>query len=184
MKVLNIHIDDELLAEIEKRTTPDFDHNDVIQKLLKKALASPLPTNAPKTNSEPTPTVSSKNSILTFIQSPEFKIASGINKYLAVLAWVNKNRPKEFQKIEDYRKGNRIYFGRTQRQVEDSGKGINATEIPGSNVWALTTLDNRAKRSLLEDLLHIFNFPPGEINAVINSLPDSGRHRRENLFAQ
>jgi negative regulator of replication initiation len=181
MKTLNIQIDEQLFVEIEKRTTPDFDHNDVIQKLLRKAL-TPLP-NAPKPNSELSPNPSAKNGILPFIQSPEFKIASGINKYLAVLAWVNKNKPKEFQKIEDYRKGNRIYFGKTQRQVEDSGKNINATQIPGSNIWALTTLDNKAKRNLLEDLLHIFNFQPGEINAVISALPDSGRHRRENIFA-
>jgi negative regulator of replication initiation len=181
MKVLNIHIDEELFAEIEKRTTPDFDHNDVIQKLLRKALV-PL-QNTPKANLELSSSTSVKKSILSFIQSPEFKIASGINKYLGVLAWVNKNKPKEFQKIEDYRKGNRIYFGTTQRQVEDSGKNIKAAQIPGSNIWALTILDNKTKRNLLEDLLHIFNFQPDEINAVISALPDSGRHRRENIFA-
>jgi negative regulator of replication initiation len=175
MKTLNINIDDDLFTEIEKRTTVDFDHNDVVQKLLRKAL-TPLP-NMPKPNLELSQSTSAKNSIVSFIQSPEFKIASGINKYLGILAWVNENRPKEFRKIEDYRRGNREYFGKTQRQVEDSGKGIKAAQIPRSNIWALTTLDNRAKRSLLEDLLHLFNFPPGEINAVVSALPDSGRHR-------
>lgn len=168
--------------EIEKRTTTDFDHNDVIQKLLKKAL---LPTQSPvpsKAKSDFSAIPSAKASIGSFVQSPEYKVLSGINKYLAVLAWLHKYKPNEFEKVDNYRRGNRIYFGKSQRQVEESGERINAKQIPGSTIWTLATLDNRAKRGLLADVLQLCNIHPGEINIVIDTIPDSGRHRRENIF--
>jgi|SRR5665213_1464251 len=182
MKNLNINIDDSLFLEIEKRTTPDFDYNDVIQKLLKKALLSSQPTNSSKHKPEPSAIPSAKNSIVSFVQSPEYKVLSGINKYLAVLGWLHKFKPNDFEKVESYRRGNRVYFGKSQRQVEESGEGIDAKLIPGSNIWTLATLDNRAKRGLLADVLQLCNFQSGEINIVIDTIPDSGRHRRENIF--
>jgi negative regulator of replication initiation len=182
MKNININIDDALFLEIEKRTTPDFDHNDVIQKLLKKALLPSQPTNPSKPKSDPSVIPSAKNSIVSFVESPEYKVLSGINKYLAVLGWLHKYRANDFEKVESYRRGNRVYFGKSQRQVEESGENIAAKQIPGSSVWTLATLDNRAKRGLLADVLQLCNFQSGEINIVIDTIPDSGRHRRENIF--
>jgi negative regulator of replication initiation len=182
MKSLTISIDDDLFIEIEKRTTPDFDHGDVVVKLLRRALTSSTPASQPRPNPATIPVL--KNSIVSFVQTPEYRVLSGIDKYLAVLGWVNKNRPNGFvERIENYRRGNRIYFGKTQRQVVDSGEGIDAKQIPGSSVWALATLDNRAKRTLLADVLHLFNFQPGEINVVVDSIPDSGRHRSSGPFS-
>jgi negative regulator of replication initiation len=179
MKNLNISIDDAIFAEIEKRTTPDFDHSDVIQKLLIKALQPSMPSS-PKLGSPAIPSV--RNSIVSFVQSPEYKVLSGINKYLAVLGWLHKHKPNEFEKVENFRRGNRVYFGKSQRQVEESGEGISAKLIPGSSIWTLATLDNRAKRGLLADVLQLCNYQTGEINVVVETIPDSGRHRRENIF--
>jgi negative regulator of replication initiation len=181
MKNLNINIDDDLFKEIDKRTTPDFDRSDVVQKLLTKALMSSQPTIHSKPEPNSPLTLSTKDGIVSFVQSPEYRVLSGINKYLAVLGWLHKKRPTEFEKIENYRRGNRVYFGKTQRQVEDSGEGINAKQIPGSTIWTLATLDNRTKRGLLADVLQILNFQPGEINMVVDTIPDSGRHRSEKL---
>jgi negative regulator of replication initiation len=182
MRNLNITIDDALFTEIEKRTTPDFDHNDVIQKLLKKALlqSQPMVPSKPKLNSPAIP--SAKDSIVSFVQSPEYTVLSGINKYLAVLAWLHKYKPNDFEKVESYRRGNRVYFGKSQRQVEESGEGIAAKQIPGSSIWTLATLDNRAKRGLLADVLQLCSIQSGDINIVVDSIPDSSRHRRENIF--
>lgn len=181
MRNLTITIDDALFTEIEKRTTQDFDHNDVIQKLLKRALLPSQPTvpSKPKSN---LPALPAKDSIVSFVQSPEYTVLSGINKYLAVLGWLHKYKPTDFEKVESYRRGNRVYFGTSQRQVEDSGEGIAAKQIPGSNIWTLATLDNRAKRGLLADVLKLCNIQSGEINIVIDTIPDSGRHRRGNGF--
>jgi negative regulator of replication initiation len=177
MKNLNISFDDELFMEIDKRTTPDFDHSDVIQKLLKKALLLQQSTIPCQPQQAPPRVPSSKDSLTSFVENPEYRVLSGINKYLTVLGWLNKNKPNEFVRIENYQRGNRVYFGKNQRQVEDSGENIAAKQIPGSNTWALSTLDNRTKRDLLTDVLHLCNYQPSEINVVIDTISDSGRHR-------
>jgi negative regulator of replication initiation len=182
MKTITIGIDSDLFTEIDKRTTPDFDHSDVINKLLKRALNLSGPSEAPRAIQTSVPVLSEKEGIVSFVQTPEYRVLNGIDKYLAVLAWLHKTRPNEFGKIENYRKGNRTYFSKSQKQVEDSGTGINAKPIPGTLWWALATLDNRAKRDILSDILHLFNFQPGDINRVVDTIADSGRHRRENLF--
>ena len=115
------------------------------------------------------------SSIVAFVETREFTVASAIDKYLAILAYLHKSRSTDFPKIEDYRKGNRTYFAKSQREVEDSGTGITARQIPGTVYWALATLDNRAKREILRDVLHIFGLSPVEINTVVASIPDSRR---------
>jgi len=172
MKNLTISIGEDLFVEIDRRTTVDFDHNDVIEKLLKRALLPSLP------NRNPRPITPAANSITSFVRTPEYSVLSGIGKYLAVLGWIYKNKPNEFRKIENFQRGNRVYFGQSQQQVEDSGKSIAAKQIPGSTVWALATLDNRAKRDLLADVLRLCDFQPGEIGTVVSAISDSGRHRR------
>ena len=174
---LKISINDDIFAEIDKRTTADFDHNDVIQKLLKKALVSSQPTipSQAKPNSCPIP--SGQDSIVSFVQTAQYRVLSGIDKYLAVLGWLHKNRPNEFGSIENCRRGNRVYFGQSQRQVEDSGESITAKRIPGCSMWALATLDNRAKRDVLADVLCRFDFQPGEVSVIVDTIQDSGRHR-------
>jgi negative regulator of replication initiation len=183
MKNLNISIDDALFTEIDKRTTPDFDHNDVIQKLLKKALLPSQPAIPPSPTLESSASPPVKNSIVSLVQSPEYTVLSGINKYLTVLGWLHKHRQTEFAKVESFRKGNRVYFGHSQRMVEESGEGISAKQIPGSAIWTLATLDNRAKRAMLTDVLQLCNVQLGEINIVVETIPDSGRHRSEKLFS-
>src|SRR5689334_3301044 len=96
MKTITIGIDDNLFTEIDKRTTPDFDHSDVIQKLLKRALTSARPNEAPKAIQTSVPISSEKVGIVSLVQTPEYRVLNGIDKYLAVLSWLHKNRPKEF----------------------------------------------------------------------------------------
>jgi negative regulator of replication initiation len=177
MKNLDISMDDDLFVEIDKRTTPDFDHSDVVQKLLKKALLLSQTAIPSQPTVKPALISSTKDTIVSFVQTPEYRVLSGINKYLAVLGWLHRYRPHEFGRIESYKRGNRTYFGKSQRQVEDSGENITAKQIPGSTVWALSTLDHRTKRQLLADVLQLCNLQVGEINVVVDTIPDSGSHR-------
>ena len=101
----------------------------------------------------------------------------GIDKYLAILGWLYKHRPSEFAKVEDFRRGSRVHFARSQRAIEESGKGaIHAKRIPNTPVGALSTLDNRTKRVILADMLHAVGFQQDEIKIVLGTIPDSDRH--------
>jgi hypothetical protein len=59
-----------------------------------------------------------------------------------------------------------------------SGEGITARQIPQSDLWALATLDNRAKRMVLEEVLQALNYSSADIHLVLAELPDPGIRRR------
>lgn len=175
-----ITIEDAVFAELDKLTTEFFSHSDVIRKLLSRGADLP-PPSLPATPFQ----VPENGSIVAFVQSAEYRmLTSGINKYLTVLGWLYKTHTSDFQKVENYRRGNRVYFARNQRTVEEGGKSIHAKQIPHTPVWTLATLDNRTKRIILTDLLPLFGFKPDEINAVVSTISDSGRHRGSNLAVQ
>jgi len=163
MKTINL--EDDVFAELDKLATGFFSHNDVIRKLLLSRGADPkLP--APTANPFQVP---QNGSIVDFVQSVSYRmLTSRINKYLAVLGWLYKTRPSDFHKVENYKRGNRVYFARSQKAVEEGGNGaIHAKQIPNSPIWTLATLDNRTKRIILADLLPLFGFKEDEIKAVI-----------------
>jgi negative regulator of replication initiation len=179
MKTINLEND--VFAELDKLTTEFFSHNDVIRKLL-------LARNGEANLSVPVATpfqIPEKGSVVGFVQSANYRmLTSGINKYLAVLSWLYKTHTNDFHKVENYRRGNRVYFGRSQKAIEEGGNGaIQAKQIPHSPIWTLATLDNRTKRVILTDLLPLFGFKSHEINEVVSTISDSGRHRGRNLFA-
>jgi negative regulator of replication initiation len=184
MKNLIMSIDDDLFKEIDRRTTPDFDHSDVVQKLLKKSLSLPQPTIPHKPDPTPRAIQPAKDGIVSFVQTPEYRVLSGINKYLAVLGWLANNRPNEFKKLDQYRRGKRVYFGKSQQEVEGSGKNIKAKPIPGSTVWALETLDNRAKKDLLADVLRICDCESADVNAVVDTIRHQGELNSEEIAAK
>lgn len=171
MKAINL--EDEVFAELDKYTNKIISHSDVVNKLLKTRGAeikmAPIETS--------TQTLAS-GGLLSYVRGAEYQmLRSGINKYLAVLGWLHKTYQRDFQKVEGYKRGNRVYFARSKGAVESGGNGaIHAKQIPGSQVWTLATLDNRSKRTILADLLRLYGFKPDEINIVISTISDSGRH--------
>lgn len=174
-----ITIDDDVFVRIDKLGSGIFTHSDVIRKLLDKSLKlEERPTTGEASHRpEPQP----KSSLIAFVQSDGYMILyKAIDKYLAVLRWLWENRQSEFSKVENYQRGNRVYFAKSQKAVEDGGGGsITARQIPKTPIWTLATLDNRAKRVILKDILRSLNFPAVEINQVVETIPDSGRHRGE-----
>ncbi len=85
-----------------------------------------------------------------------------------------------------FRRGTRRYFAKSEREILQSGEGITAKPIPQSPFWVLTTLDNKSKRIVLEDMLRALGYSRSDINLVVAELPDSGirrSHARSRLLA-
>jgi negative regulator of replication initiation len=173
----SISLEEDVYAELEKLRSPIFSHNDVIRKLL-TACSSPSSVSVVKTSGE--------NALVAFVKSGDFQqFNTGIKRYLSILGWLYSHYATDFKKVEDYRRGNRVYFARSQKAVEEGGNGdIRAKLIPNSPLWTLATLDNRSKRVVLSDLLRLFNFKPAEINEIVATIPDSDRGVEDALTAE
>lgn len=179
-----IEIDDKVFAELSRRATGfNVTPNTVIRRVL-NLLDTPdhSSENRPilaQSTAHQTPNRGSRSGLVEFVQGDRFQDHSqAIDRFLMLLGWLHLTHKSEFADVAlGFRKGNRVYFAKSQKGVEQSGVGITAKPIPQSPYWVLTTLDNKSKRNVVEDLLRHLKYPRGDINLVLAELPDSGIRR-------
>lgn len=168
-----ITLEDDVFADLDKLTTSLFSHSDVIRKLL-------TPRNHDLQSSSAILAVRTEETdrLTECVQSLDYQMMkSAISKYLYLLGWLSKTYPNEFKRVESYKRGNRVYFAKSQAEVVEGGNGaIHAKQIPHSNIWALATLDNATKRKILTHLLPLFGFKQNAISRAISTIADSGGH--------
>lgn len=176
----SIEIDDQVFAELSRRATGfHVTPNDVLRRILE--LPAPSLT-------QPTPTTAVASTLIEFIKSERFqRHHQAVDRYLVILGWLHSAHPKQFAATAlGLHRGSRLYFANSEKEVLQSGDGITAKQIPQSPFWALTTLDNKSKRIVLEDMLRALTYSSGDINLVLDELPDSGirrSHARARLLA-
>jgi negative regulator of replication initiation len=135
----------------------------------------------------PSPLVATKPPLLTpvaatlteFIRSERFQgHHQAIDRYLVILGWLHSAHSKQFVEAAlKFHRGIRAYFAKSEKEILESGDGVTARQIPQSPLWTLTTLDNKSKRLVLEDVLRVLGYPRSDINLVLAVLPDSGIRR-------
>lgn len=173
-----IQIDDQVFAELSRRAVGfNVTPNDVLRRILELPALSSAPVFVPAANSAEPPALPSK--LGDFLNSERFRRNSqAIDRYLVLLGWLHATGPSEFSKVAfAFERGSRIYFAKSEKEILDSAPGSTARQIPQAPMWALTTLDNKSKRIVLEDLLRALGHSPAEVSLVLAELPDSGIRR-------
>jgi len=187
----SIEIDDQVLEELSRRATGfHVTPNDVLRRLLQldaSSQASPKQTAA-NGSPPPVPTAALPSTLTEFVRSERFtRHHQAVDKFLAMLGWLHHMHPKQFAEVSSaFRRGSRRYFAKSEREILQSGDGVTAKAIPQSPFWVLTTLDNKSKRIVLEDVLRALGYSRGDINSALAALPDSGirrSHARSRLLA-
>jgi negative modulator of initiation of replication len=186
----SIEIDDQVFAELSHRATGfHVAPNDVLRRILNlRAPTSLQPVAVPLTVPQLTPTAPVASTLVEFIRSERFqRHHQAVDRYLVILGWLHSAEPKQFAEAAlGFHRGSRLYFAKSEQEILQSGDGITAKPIPQSPFWALTTLDNKSKRMVLEDMLRALSYSRGDIDLVVAQLPDSGirrSHARARLLA-
>ena len=186
----SIQIDDQVLAELACRATGfNVTPNDVLRRLL--SITAPAASEPPVSVIPLVPSTQGKvpaPTLIDFLRSERFQRHSqAVDRYLVILSWLHATHLEKFvDAVLGFRRGNRVYFAKSEREILHGGEGVTAKPVPQSPFWALTTLDNRTERMILEDLLRALNYSRGDINVVLAELPDSGirrNHSRDRLLA-
>jgi negative modulator of initiation of replication len=171
MKIIDI--EDDVLAALEKQVRGFNDTpSAVIRRLLEQAAR-------PETGMKKEPAIQTNNHTTNpftpLVTSPAYLMANAGGRYLQILAFLRKlHGDQEFARLETIRFGGRVYFARDPQTIENSGSSTNPKPIPGSTVFALSTLSNAAKRKIITDVLRLFKYHPTVVGAVVGTLPDSG----------
>ena len=184
----SINIDDDVLGELDRRArglnrTP----NDVLRSILELG-----PVTSVLIPPQPLQLVTippALESLAGFLNSDRFqRYNQSVDRFLAILAWLYTQDADRFAvALGDFHRGKRLYFAKTEKEILDSGENVTAKPIPNSPFWALTTLDNRSKRIVIEDLLRASGSSREDIELAMSELPDSGirrSHRHRKFLAE
>lgn len=179
----SIEIDDQVLAELARRATGfHVTPNDVLRRILEMPGASPQPAPPPPSPTPPPATLGE------FLRSERFqRHHQAVDRYLVILGWLCLTHSKQFPDVAlKFQRGSRSYFAKSEKEILESGGGVTARQIPQSPFWALTTLDNKSKRLVLEEILRALGYSRADINLAVAEIPDSGirrSHGRSRLLA-
>jgi CBS domain-containing protein len=79
--------------------------------------------------------------------------------YLAILQWVVNSCPSGSALLLGYRReaASRRYFANSEAEIYEHASSPNPRPVGQTDIWALTTMDNRSKREVLDDVLRALN---------------------------
>jgi negative regulator of replication initiation len=105
---------------------------------------------------ESTPSNKASLALMEYLSSPSFPASrSAVEKYIAILDWLIRTVPGAREHLLGYRRANaaRRFFARSKQEIFEHASSPNPHPIHKSGVWALTTMSNKYKREVLEDIL-------------------------------
>ena len=101
------------------------------------------------------------------LDSAEFRYAKGVvGRFLTVLGWLYLNHKSNFDQVEQLKGRGRLYFAKSARTLEESGRSVNPKEIPGSPFWVITTTPTILKQEMLASVMKLFGYSATDIARV------------------
>jgi negative modulator of initiation of replication len=131
----------------------------------------PPPPPAPEKKPEPEPaSADPKKALIDFLASPKIADANATTRYLEILAYLERERPRDFEDVLDLGGRTRRYFARSKKGIEDSGKSTNPREIPGSRYWAMTGVDTFQKRDILRQAMEKMKYDRDSVDRCVEAV--------------
>lgn len=102
-----------------------------------------------------------------FLAGPKLRLKrNATDKFLAILAFAHEENSDRFERLLEISGRRRRYFGRSQREIVNSGKSTHPQQIPGTNFWVMTNADTFQKRDILRKALRALGYSDGQARAA------------------
>lgn len=106
-----------------------------------------------------------------FLADPRFAAQRLVTKkYLRLLGFLAEMHGEDFERVLEVRGRNRLYFGRSQSEIAETGKSLHPQQIPGTEYWAMTNADTAQKQDIAGDVMKVLGYPNEVIRQVRGSL--------------
>jgi negative regulator of replication initiation len=144
--------------------------NDIIKQLLAPVVPPSKATGA--CSCVELPNSVPNHPIQALLVSAEYVRADYKERYFHILRFLYESDSKKFGSFDGYQQGTRIQISTSKQAIERSGRSTWPEELTGTPYWALTNLDNKKKRRILDVIMRVFEFPENIIAAVLATIPD------------
>lgn len=106
-----------------------------------------------------------------YSQSPSFLASrSVVDQLLSLLSFLYKDNTDKFGILETMEGRRRKYVARSEQELDDSGKSVNAKRIPNTNYWVVTNNSTDNKKLLLSQALTLLGYSQDTIRLVPDCL--------------
>lgn len=105
------------------------------------------------------------------LSSSEVRMARGVvGKFLNILGAVAEQKGEEFSLILAIQGRGRVYFARSQKEIEQSGNSTQPKQIPGTTYWAMTNSPTSQKQSILKEVLEGLGYSSKAVKAAVSAI--------------
>lgn len=94
-----------------------------------------------------------------YSQSPSFLAnRSVVDQFLDLFSFLYKENAEDFKILEAMEGRRRKYIAKSEQELDDSGKSVNAKRIPNTNYWVVTNNSTENKKVLLQQALTLLGY--------------------------
>jgi len=173
--MITIQIDDDVYQSLSGlvkgfNETP----NDVIRRLVDGVNGAKASSETKVESISLAGSDSGDEELTQLISSLDFETGDNIKRYFSILQLLYNRSPGNFEKLLNYRRkrGKRINFAKDPSVIEKSGNSTQPKALTGTPFYVLTNLDNKSKRTILDQIMPRFGFRKIDIQNMKQALPD------------
>lgn len=111
------------------------------------------------------------NKIAAFLGTPEFMVqANVLERFLAILSWLYKQEPRDFDLLLRIFGRKRKYFGKSREELEQFGNSVMPQQIPDAQFWVVTNTSTETKRKMLRKVMSTLRYDSPSIALAVDAL--------------
>ena len=170
-----VELDDDVYGYLLRNTSRFGESpSEVIRRLLnlansREVQAAPAPESL---NHPSTQTVANRTDPVTaFLNTPRFLVHGNVvGRFLSVLSWLYDQNPESFEKVLLLNGRKRRYFGKSESELEESGKSVMPKQIPESPYWVFTNSPTELKKQVIADVMRVLGYESSVTDTVVDAL--------------
>ena|SRR5438552_7685356 len=175
MRTIEIDFDDNVASALEilsnyKRVSPSQLVREIVMERIQPKPAATTNTTMPQAPRQVHLSPRDK-AIRDYSQSPTFLASrSVVDQFLSLLSFLHRENPDKFGILESMEGRRRKYVAKSEQELDDSGKSVNAKRIPSTGYWVVTNNSTDNKKLLLKQVLTLLGYGEDTVRLVPDCL--------------
>ncbi|WP_337843523.1 replication initiation negative regulator SeqA [Rheinheimera sp.] len=165
-----IEIDDDLYQFIASQTQEIGESaSDILRRLLLQTHATQIPLESVSVADMETkkPEKANTGSVFDVLSQQDLSAEhSVVGRFLFILSALARAHKKEFAKVLDIKGRNRLYFARSEHELQEAGSSTNPKSIPNTDFWVITNSNTTRKKMMLTEVATTLGYNSADVEKI------------------
>ncbi|WP_337881065.1 replication initiation negative regulator SeqA [Rheinheimera sp.] len=165
-----IEIDDDLYQFIASQTQEIGESaSDILRRLLLQTHAAQIPLESVSVADMDTkkPEKTNTGSVFDVLSQQDLSAEhSVVGRFLFILSALARAHKKEFAQVLDIKGRNRLYFARSEHELQEAGSSTNPKSIPNTDFWVITNSNTTRKKMMLTEVATTLGYNSADVEKI------------------